>query len=166
MASKKKNSKALKKKLSRNRSYQQLDFIDACIFLEIILGLPGKNACLDLLGKLKGKARRSIVSNYVLGEVIVNIYKIDENFPQTNTEEAMHVLDYLISSFKVIIGRIEKKDVVLAQKIMKSYAVHTSIKDALNVAFARNRNCVHFHTLEKGLSEETFRRLKMKLEIV
>lgn len=58
----------------RHMDKQQLRFIDANLFLAIILDQPNKDECLNFLSTFRGKQRVAITCTYAIGEVIEKIY--------------------------------------------------------------------------------------------
>ena len=150
-------------RLDKREENRQLSFLDACIFLEILLSQPKKEECTKWIRSFRGKSKRAVISSYCLGEIVSNIYGAKEKYEKIDAGVAFLALDGLLNDNGITIVGIEASDIFKAIEIRSELDNRISARDALNLASAFNLDCVNFCTIETRISVETVRKLNMKL---
>ena len=124
--------KKTKSKLDSKWQNLPLHHIDACIFLEVLLGGDDYESCKNYLNRV-GYNYRGTLSIPVLGEVFMGL--ISKLEAETDKEKAFSIANMLIDNRKIDFSSPQFKTYSVIDKI-KSIETGVEPMDALNLAAA------------------------------
>ncbi|MFA4855656.1 MAG: type II toxin-antitoxin system VapC family toxin [archaeon] len=148
-------------KEERHKEKQTLYFIDANVFVEVLLEQPRAEECLNFLSGFIGKQRAAITCCYSIGEVIQKIYDVAMAEKEFNPEKSLLALNKLLASNKIEIYGGDDGTYGIIGEIMDSDN-RCGFKDAINIAIAHQFGCACFCTTDSNISAQTLQEFGMK----
>ena len=145
--------------MENNRKEQQKWFIDANIFLEALI--DEQSEWLDFLRAFRSSQKIAVTSTHAIGEVFRKLLSLEKDNSYFKSKESILAFYELLEKSGILIQNFSNNCFEII-KIITEYDKRLEFKDTLHLASAVDNSAVCFCSLDKGFSEQTVKKFRMK----